>query len=245
MKIRFSMISLFAVLVVFAQNAYSVNVTIYSNSSNSSVTTIRSKDATMANPTTMWIANRAGSGTTGTAEYRSLLRFNTLLTEMSGVTHVESAVLRLYCYWSAYTEDIRIGRVINVWTPAGATWSANSAYADYGISQSIPAHSYGGGSTNPLGLYEFDVTAIVNDWLGGTPQPAANNGFIILTDYISGVENANDFYSPLYQTGNAAYNEYRPTLIIQESLAAPVPEPLTILLFGIASGAGILRKRIR
>ncbi len=232
MKIRYIYTGLLLVVILFTQHVYASDVTIYSNGSNSSTTTIRSKDATMANRTTMFVANVSGSGTSGYAEYRSLLRFNTLLSEMSGVTSVESAVLRLYCSSRTQETTLHIDSVSNSWTPTGATWSANSSYHDYDVSQLI---------TSQAQFYEFDVTEIVNDWLGGT---YTNNGFMLHHDYL-GTNNYSIYYSPLYQPGVSAYDEYRPTLIIQETLATPVPEPLTIVLLGFVSVLSLLRRKFK
>lgn len=153
--------------------------------------------------------------------FQALLEFDGALAGIPTGSTIDSATLTLYVQNPA--EELRIFRMTTPWDGSNATWNhfgSGAPGSGGGITpgtDTFATPDYVG--TPSTGLQNFDVTATVAAWLGGAP----NEGW----GFLMGNKNRG-----LLVNSRDSIAGDRPTLTI-EFTAPPVPEPGTMVLFGL------------
>jgi len=140
---------------------------------------------------------------------RSFVLFN--ISEIPGNATINSATLRLYLVnsWD-YPDRVRTVttyRVPSSWSETILTW--NNAPQ--------PAEAYGEDDVRhgDFRWYEFDVTALVSAWHGGT---YANHGIMVRAPEVSGTDSSRRGFS-------AREGQYPPQLVVEYDTVTPTATP--------------------
>ena len=213
-----------------------------SSSSLATVTTYLSDKATRVrqgspdtnfDDTDIWLWGEQASS----AEDRALVEWD--LSGISGQA-VTSATLRLRLQQNSASYQatpVDIHGMTQAWTESGVTWNSDgtnpwaTAGGDFGgvaatITLPMPTPTSGEWNDYEAIWFEWDVTALVQDWADGA---LANNGIMVRTPATWGDFS---FYSDTDWWGTLA----QPELVVDV-----VPEPATMLLLGV--GAVLLRRK--
>ena len=144
--------------------------------------------------------------------------------DVSSYTNVQSAHLNLYLYISSCDAEyttVSLHKITSDWDESTVTWNTKPSY------DATPVAS--------LELYDnqyyyenwisFDITSIVSSWTSGE----TNRGLVIVCsewEYNYKFFRSSDYLADPSQ---------RPKLILDAEVGAPIPEPLTIILFGMVN----------
>ena len=169
-------------------------------------------------------------------DFRSLIQFDTSSLAVLGVNDISSAVVRLYVTGlntnglsTATSVNVTLSPIQNPWKETSAdSGSAPLATWDafFGSNPTLSIGSVASSqSVTGVGYFDWDVTALVKDWVGGTK---VNHGLLIQAPGPLGDAGIADTDTPAFA----------PALIVNA-----VPEPSSLITLGAATTLLLRRRR--